>query len=216
MKAQWISAWILGIVLCAGLGFGAEMGRQPVQQGTAIGRTSPVDAQATYRDIMAEGAIGAEADLHWNSVSWDVGSQSYSAAAWTPQVALFYGINRFCDVRATAKFMSVDDDGAELSAVRAGVGPKFWFSTGTDFLPYASVLLNYYTFSSDDVDDVEGTFGLSGEAGIAYLASDSFLVRVGVTAETLLGDASATDILGQSADVSVSALGFGLGLTFLF
>lgn len=197
--------------------FAAELGRRPIKMTGPRGGSQP-GVVIAYGDIMSEGSMGLELDLLWNSADWEVGSTNkYDDTPWGPRVSLFYGVSDSVDIRVCAKYLSLKDDTGELDALRIGVGAKAWLSSESDFTPYLGLLINYYNFvdgkvSNTDISSIDGTFGGSLEAGVAYLLADTFLVRVGLQGETLFGDADA----GPAGDISFSALSFGVGATVLF
>jgi len=214
-----VSAAVGILFVAAVAGRGAELGRRPVSsQSPAAG--SAIEVTTPYEEFVAEGAVGTELDFLWHAADWDVGSQSYDAKVWRPQLSVFYGASRMFDIRATIKYLDMEDNdadaGGDLDLLRLGVGSKLWIPTGTQVRPYAALLINYYVLDSDRVDINEGTFGVSGEAGLAYQMTDSFLLRVGVQGETFLADAEGRpEGQDDNEDVSFSAFSVGLGATLL-
>lgn len=213
-KACWAGA-MAGLWLAAMPAMSAEMGRKPLGGGAEGG--AGIETTKTYNDIFAEGIAGADLFLAWNNAQWkETGDGvSHSDKVWIPQVSLFYGMSKNLDIRLCGKWFSLQDDEAELDIVRVGFGVKFWGSTGTDFKPYVGALLNYYSLDSNAMDDEDGAFGLSGEAGVAYQVSDFLFISLGVQGETLLGKTKG-DIAGESERLSFNALGLGLGAAVVF
>jgi len=211
-----IAASVLVLVWSISLASAAELGRRPLNQDAGSGRMGHPQATETYQYVMAEGVVGVEVNLLWDAADFDVGPVSADDKVWSPEVGLFYGVSDRCDIRLCVKMMSLNDEGTDLDALRIGIGTKLWATTGSDFIPYLGVLVNYYDLDSDAARGVDGTFGLSGEAGVGYLMTDAFLVRVGISGETFFGDADATDTDGDPIDVSLSSIGFGIGVTYLF
>jgi outer membrane protein W len=206
----------LGVMLAGMPLFAAEIGRRPITKG------SP-EVSKTYNDIMSEGTIGIDLAFGWNSASWKIGDgDSNSQNTWLPQAAIFYGMNEHLDIRLAAKFLSLEDENKEgvkqtLDMTRIGIGGRYLFSTETDFMPYITVLINYYIPDSDNLDNLTGTFGLAGDIGVAYQVTDSFLLNVGLQAETFLGKADGIDkVTGEDEQLSFSAYGIGIGATVLF
>ena len=214
MRRPRFTALILGLSLIAIHAYSAELGRRPVSS-QAPGVGSQITVETTYEDVMSGGLTGMELDFAWHSADWDVGSESYDDKTWTPQVSLFYGVNNFMDIRLAVKYLDLKDNKDDLDLVRLGIGAKAWLPTGSEFTPYIGLLINYYILDSSSVDVDEGTFGISGEAGVAYLMADWFLVRIGLQGETFLADAEAT-VENEDEDVKFSAFSFGLGVTVLF
>ena len=191
----------------------AELGRRPVRMTPPRGGSQP-EIVTAYGKILSEGATGLELDLAWNTVDWDVGSTSYDDNVWTPQISFYYGVSDSMDVRLSAKILSLKDEASDMDAIRVGIGIRGWLSAETDITPYIGLLVNYYSLDSDSIGDMEGTFGLSGEAGIAYLASDTLLIRAGIHGETFLDDAEG-NVNGSDMDVSLTAVGVSIGITVL-
>ena len=198
----------------------AELGRHDM----AGARTAP-GVEKSYQAGFMEGGAGMEFGLNWNSVSWDVG-RSYSDQVWAPQASFFYGVSDMVDIRATVKVLSMSDEKEDqdqdgqpeksgVDVVRLGVGSKVWFNTGTDFFPFAGVALNYYLLNTDEGSGEEGMFGLSAEAGVAYMLNEWVSVQIGLQGETSVMDGN-VEIKGESEDVSLNALGLGLALNVIF
>lgn len=206
MRKVWIIVFVVSL-LSASDGFSAELGRRAVE--------IPTPVQKAYQGILSEGNMGFEVDLTWNTADWDVGSESYHDKVWMPELSLYYGINDFMDVRLCSKYLSLKDDTIDLDIVRVGIGTKAWIPTKSDFTPYVDLLINYYNLGSDRINDIEGTFGISGGAGVSYLLTDTFLIRVGLHGEIFLTDAKGS-VDGSDKNISFSALGIGLGATVLF
>ena len=70
-------------------------------------------ALTTYTDFLAEGVFGADLSLDWTSADWDFAG-SYDDQIWSPELSLFYGLNRTCDLRFTAKVLPLDDGSVVL------------------------------------------------------------------------------------------------------
>lgn len=204
-----IAVCLIGASLWAGASSAAELGRQRAGAGPA----SPPEISKAYRGGIAETGWGLEAALDWTSVDWDAADTSNRDDVFAPQVSLLYGASPNFDMRASVRYFTASDED-DLDVVRIGVGAKLWFGDHSEWVPYLGLLLNYYLLDSDVVDDVEGTIGVSAEAGVAYIVSDSVMVRIGFQGETLLQDAEgdAADDAGGKADLDLTSLGLGLGV----
>lgn len=218
-------AWVLAVVpltVC-----GAELGRYDLRGGGEVKRVETTVLPTTNLASRAfiEPGMGLDLGLGWSALSWDVGPRGYSDSVWSPEVSLFYGLDERFDIRATLKVFSADDekDGVDggMDAVRIGIGMRAWFATQSDFVPYVSASLNHYLISMDEASGEEGMFGLSAEAGVAYAFNEWTAVRLGLQGEFTLMDGTAevasSDGSGvEEEDVSLSAVGFGIGVSVLF
>lgn len=185
----------------------AEMGRQAVRGGG-------VPVEEAYRGALTESGTGFEASLDWSAMEWDIGDESYSDSTFVPGLALSYGLGQWADIRFTTRYAAPSDE-ADLDVWRLGVGSRAWLPLGGDVVPYAGLGLNYYIFDSDDAGDIEGTIGLSAEAGVAFLLGEFSAIRAGIQLETTVQDGEAT-VGDEDVDVSLSAFSFGIGYVLLF
>lgn len=205
--------WSLGFGLAMGVALAvhaADMGRQ------AVGKDAgSVPVVQDYRGAMTETGPGLEASLDWSMVDWDAGDASFSDSVFVPGVAFSYGLGQWADIRFTARYATLDDGAGDLDLLRLGVGSRLWIDLESDVVPYAGLGLNYYLLDSDAADDVDGTIGLSAEAGVAYLLGEFTALRAGIQLESTLQDAEA-EVGDETVDVSLSAFSFGLGLQLLF
>jgi hypothetical protein len=195
------------------------MGYHEVQPPAGGRPTAGATALKAYAgDFMAAGA-GVNLGFNWNALSWKIGDHSYSDQAWAPQASLAYGVSDTFDIRATAKFSSgqdtVDDAASDISVSRFGVGTRAWFHTGADFIPFVGMSANYYALDVKEGSNPEGMFGLSGEAGIAYVMNEWVAVEASLHAETSLNDGSVL-VGGETEGISLQSAGIGLGITVLF
>ena len=204
--------------MCAGLlarpAYPAELGRRDVSSRSGGGG---IETTKGYSDFLAEGVFGLDVSAVWNHARWDASGSTESAtdSGWTPQLSAFYGMNRFLDVRLCYEPLSLDDGQANLDITRVGVGVRARKS-GADFIPFVEALVNYYVLSSDNVEDLDGAFGVSAEAGVSYQVSDFFLINLGITGETFLNEPSATDpTSGEDVRVSFDSFGVLVGVTVL-
>lgn len=186
----------------------AELGRQQVGPG------SGVTVEKAYRGSLTEAAPGVEACLNWSALKWDVGKSSNNDKIWSPEFALFYGISDTLDLRLVGRFYEATDQ-ENLSTARIGVGSRAWFHTSSDWLPYAGLLINYYTIDIDGAKNEEGAFGLSCEIGAAYMMSENIALRLGLQAEATVMDGSAR-VNDGAEDVSIQGVGLSLGAEFVF
>ncbi len=202
--------------------FGAELGRHPTRGSEKL----PVEKE--YQGVLPAAGFGLEAGLDWTSIDWDVGRFSYSDQVWAPWLSAFYAVNDMWDIRVCVKALSagdtdkmLDEHGlpygvdSDLSYLRFGIGSKVWFRTGFDLYPFVSAYFNYYTPDLDEADSVDGVFGASARAGLAYLFTEWFSAEFGFQVEKSLGDAS-VNIEGVDQDLSIQSWGFGLSLSLVF
>jgi len=184
----------------------ADMGRMPVGDGTPT-----VENHAGTVP-----GLGIEAAVEWNAVQYKIGKDDNRDQTICPSLALSYNVNDALDLRLTGRWMSAQDE-TDLDSIRMGIGARFRFRMDSDFIPYVGVGLNYYTLSLEDASDEEGMLGLSLEAGVAWMANDYLSVRLGAQAETSLLDGEARPQGGGEAeDVSIQAIGLGLGVAMQF
>lgn len=197
----------------------AELGRFPVndKSGKDVpAGAAPVEIEHTYRGaVSADMGPGFDIGLGWNAMSWKAGDTSYRDQAFTPQASFFYTLGKHCDFRLTGRYYQMKDEGFGIKAGRLGVGPRGWLSLGKDFYGYAGALFNYYYFSCDDGSREQGTIGLSGEAGIAYLLSDYVSLLFGFQAETTVANAK-VDLNDQTENLTMSGVGVSLGVMVTF
>ncbi|MBU4198748.1 MAG: hypothetical protein KKG09_10760 [Verrucomicrobia bacterium] len=197
----------------------AELGRFPVNDKSGKDvppGAAPVEIEHAYRGaISGEMGPGIDIGLGWNAMRWKVGGESYRDQAFTPQASVFYSIGKHFDFRATGRYYQMKDDEFGLKVGRLGVGPRGWLGLGEDFFGYAGVLFNYYYFYCDEGSHEQGTIGLSGEAGVAYLISDYVLLLVGVQAETTVADGK-VDINDQTENLTMNGVGLNLGVMITF
>jgi outer membrane protein W len=112
--------------------------------------------------------------------------------------------------------MAVRDED-DLDTFRVGIGARYRFPMNSDFTPYVGAGLNYYALSLKDGSKEDGMPGVSGEAGVMWLVNEYVSIRLGVQAETSLTDGEAQrDGETETRDVSVRAVGLGLGAAFMF
>jgi hypothetical protein len=233
MRAQHISvrhrvaAAIFGLTVGFGLApwfsaAAAEIGRFPVTN--SVGRDVPpgtgrVEVAHTYRSaISADVGPGIDFGLGWNPMYWKVGDDSYRDQAFTPQASFFYSMGRHFDLRLTGRYYQMKDNDFDLKAGRLGVGPRGWLGLGDDLFGYAGFLFNYYYFYSEEGSNQQGTIGLSGEVGLAYLLSDYVSILLGIQAETTVANAK-MDIKDKTTDQketkNLSMYGMGLNLAVM-
>ncbi len=223
MKALCIG--LAGVMMLSGTVWGAEMGRQVVggaERKADVPRGGGVPVTKNYTSLGA-GESGLELSIDWVSAEWSVGSHDYSESTWAPSVALSYGATDYVDIRADFRAMSLEADAKKdapdpsLDIWRIGVGVRGWLNLSGDLYGYAGGLLGYYGFSGDALDSIEGTVGGALDAGIAYLLNERTYVRAGLQYEQTLSDASGKlKDGGESEDLSVSAIGFGVGAGIRF
>ena len=209
--------FICALVFVFNTAYAADLGRTTLEPSGNTIRTG-----IGYRDLISEGMVGLDVNLMWNSPSVEGGDIDYDDQVWAPEIALFYGVGRGADIRFIGKILSVDseDEDDEIDIWRLGVGTRYWMAVESDFIPYFGASLNYYSLDAGELDNEDGSFGLAGEAGLAYLITESAAIRLGLQMETLLGDADAEygsgDNAGEGTDISLSMFSFGLGLSLLF
>jgi len=194
--------------------YGAEMGYHEVQPAVSARQSAGASVNA-YADDFMSGNVGLGLNINWNALSWKIGNQSYNDRAWASQASLIYGMNEIFDIRASAKYFSGQDAKSDLNALRLGIGTRAWFHTGADFIPFAGASLNYYVFDVNEGSSPEGMFGLSAEAGVAYIMSEWVAIEAWLHGETALNSGSVS-VSGKTEDVSLQSLGMGLGVTILF
>jgi hypothetical protein len=115
-------------------------------------------------------------------------------------------------------FSGKDEDEDATSSVdlfRLGVGSRAWFRTGADFIPFAGASFNYYVLDVGDGNNPEGMFGVSAEAGVAYIMDEWVAIEVSLHGETSLNNGY-VDIKDRNEDVSLHGVGLGIGVTVLF
>lgn len=175
--------------------------------------------------------VGGRFDLvkwDFSSAGWSSDSLGYEDEAFCPQMAFFYGINDTFDIRATLKWTSVQGEEeyvtGDMDVYRFGVGSKGWFKTGTEFVPFAAVGLNYYLVDVD-IGDADDLYGLSCEGGVAYLINDRISVQVSIQMEKTLSDGSLhiteNDAIWMLSgddrrDLALEAVGVGLAMNAKF
>ncbi|MDP2989742.1 MAG: hypothetical protein Q8O57_04160 [Kiritimatiellota bacterium] len=197
----------------------AELGRFPVNDKS--GRdvppgTAPVEIEHAYRGaISGDMGPGIDVGLGWNVMRWNVGDESYRDQAFTPQASVFYSMGKHFDFRATGRYYQMKNDGFGLKAGRLGVGPRGWLNLGKDLFGYVGALFNYYYFYCDEGKNTQGTIGLSGEAGVAYLVSEYVSILAGVQAETTVANGK-VDINDQTESITLSGVGLNLGVMISF
>lgn len=210
---------VVACLLCASMVSAAELGRQSFGKDSA---TKNYEDNWLSRKSSEELGMGLEFGVDYTAAEWDVGDESYDTSTPSFQATYFYAVNPVADIRATAKFMNLDDErnaeGMEpdVRVIRLGVGTRLWFGQTTDLHPYAGATVNYYAMNGEDIDSIKGGLGLAAEAGVAYVVNDAFAVRAGLQAETTVLDAEGDVGDGESADISLSAVGFGVGVVFVF
>lgn len=220
MKA--LIAGLVGLMLVNGVVSAAEMGRQVIGADKAAAPTSSGPVVVKNYTGLSEGEGGLEFGVDWVSASWDVGDNSYSDATWSPSVALSYGVTDFLDIRIDARVMHLEDDAKDdkvdptLDVIRVGVGARGWLNLSGDLYGYGGLLLGYYGFDGDDLDSTEGTIGGAIDAGVAYLINERAYIRGGLQYDQTLADASGKSKTGEDVDLSVSAVGFGVGVGMRF
>jgi len=206
-------------LLIPGMTGAAELGRFPVndKSGKDVpAGVAPVEIEHAYRGaISGDLGPGIDVGLGWNAMHWKVGGESYNDQVFTPQASVFYSIGKHFDFRATGRYYQMKDDGFGIKAGRLGVGPRGWLSLGEDFFGYVGALFNYYYFSCDEGSHEQGTIGVSGEAGVAYLLSDYVSLLGGVQAETTLSNGK-VDINDQTENLTLSGVGLNLGVMISF
>ena len=197
----------------------AELGRFPVNDKSGKDvppGAGPVEIEHSYRGaISADMGPGIDVGLGWNVMRWKVGGESYSDQVFTPQASVFYSMDRHFDFRLTGRYYQMKDDGFGIKAGRLGVGPRGWLGLGKDFFGYAGFLFNYYYFQCDEGSHEQGTIGLSGEVGVAFLLSDYVSLLAGVQAETTVVNGK-VDINDQTENLSLSGVGLSLGVMISF
>ncbi len=208
MRGSSVSAAIVVSALLGPLfASAAEMGRVPVSSGSASTR------ETQYGQAVG---MGVEAAVEWNSAGTKIGSRNGTDQAICPALALFYNVSEALDLRLTTRWMSVRDEDT-LETFRFGVGARYRFPVNSDFAPYVGAGLNYYALSLKDGSNEEGMLGVSGEAGVIWLVNEYVTIRLGAQAETSLmdGEAQREGDTGTK-DVSLQAVGIGLGMAFVF
>jgi hypothetical protein len=103
-------------------------------------------------------------------------------------------------------------------AFAAGLpNPIAWGVLGfiLNFIPYIGALFIYYYFYCDEGAHEQGTIGLSGEAGIAYLVSDYMSIMAGMQAETTVADGK-VDIGGATENLRLNGIGLTIGMMITF
>jgi hypothetical protein len=190
----------------------AELGRVPVREGAKGER---VEVIKDYSGAMSETGPGFDILLAWNSLDFDIGDADFSDETWSPQASFTYGIGTMFDLRFTAKYLQGSDDDVDMTAIRLGVGTRAWFKLKSDFQPYIGGHLNYYVVDIDQGGSNDGMFGVEAEGGLAYLINEFWAVHLGLFYEASVTDGSTT-IGGAEQDVTLSALGVGLGFNVVF
>jgi len=177
--------------------------------------------------VAHKGGMGLEVSLDWDQANWELETdkekKSFTAACWSPRVAVFYSVSRAMDIRVAAKTISADDDDGSMDMASVGLGSKYRVHTNTDFEPYVCFLVNYLVSVAADesgemarkIGDPDNSFGASFEVGVAYLVSDAMDLRVSAHYETLLG-AAGVDVDSDSGDYNFGSIGFGLGFSWHF
>ena len=212
-----IIAWV-GISLVALNGIAGDV--------TQTGKKAP--------DAFIEPGPGIEVGGSFDFVKWDfdtlwLGSTlGYEDEVFCPQLAFFYGLSDTFDFRATFKWASVQGEEEQVTGdmdfYRFGVGAKGWFKTGTDFVPFATVGLNYYILDVD-IGDADDMYGYSFEGGVAYLVNDRISVQMSLQMEKTLSKGSlqitendAIWVLSgdDQRDMSLESLGIGVSLNAKF
>lgn len=207
------------VIICgvAVTGHAVQLGQQSVTPGL-VAPSSGVVVQKGYQGGMTEGQPNLDVGLDWNAIRWKVGD-SFHDQTWSPKVSLGYGVSDIFDIRATGEYLSLGDSENKLNAWRLGVGTRAWFPGCGDFRPYAGLLLNYYILDGAvggvDFANTKGAFGLSAEAGVAYIINEWVAVRAGMQAETTVIHGK-TDIGSDTKDVTLQGISFGLGLNVNF
>mgnify|MGYP001590148004 CR=1 FL=1 len=219
MKQRWMCVVTAMVLTVQSVG-AADLGRQPVTAVSSPGRVGgeSMPVERAYQGDILLARLQAEFDLGWNSLDWEVGDSKFKAAAWAPQACVAYGVNDRVDVRGCIKVLSATDSekdsSADVSFVRLGLGSRVWFAGGQDFVPYVGGYLNYYMLDVES-RSVSGMFGLSAEAGVAYLFNEWFAMHVGVHGETSVADGTVR-VEGEDEKVALTSVGLGLGVTVLF
>ena len=188
----------------------ADLGRETIDQG---------NVRQNFTETRIAGLAGIDAGVDINSVSWKVGSESYSDRSGSPNLSVYYGVTESLDIRGTVKYMSMkdgeDEEISDLSLFRLGFGGRVWWPWRDGFYPYVGPALNYY-FIDDGVNgNADGAVGASIDAGISYLLENTVMFRIGVGYESTLVNGKVLKD-GEKKNVSLSAAGLGAGVVVLF
>jgi len=194
----------------------AEMGRESaVPQPVS---SSSIEVRRNYAGPVTEGRLGLEPGFDWNLTHWNVGD-GHNDQGMAPDLAVFFGINDIFDIRLTGRYLSLKENEDKLDIWRFGLGSRAWIPVTKDFLPYAGLALNYYTFSGIEggrsLDNTRGAIGLSVEAGAAYLINEWVSIRAGIQGEVVVINGKA-DVGTEGEDVSLQGIGLNVGLAMNF
>jgi len=222
----WMGIGVVGLNVMA-----AELGRRDVTVAAPAPMTpSGIPIQKGYSDgFITDGGVGLEVGGSFNAVNWDLGGDSFSDEVWSPELALFYGINDTFDLRATFKWGTMEDIANEnmpdeyagdMTFYRIGIGAKGWFNTDSDFIPFVGVGLNYYIVDVDEGSSASGMLGLSGSVGLAYAANEQVSVQLSLQGEISLSEGSVdltqADGTDSEEDISFDAVGVGVAVSVVF
>jgi len=201
-------SFILALFLSAIQVFGEGLD----QKNNAVVPSPGQDAETGAWDLAG---VSVDADLNFSRIGWKLADASHSDLTLSPQIGLSYAINEMIAPRVTVKYFSVSDDNSDLNVWCISLGGRFWFPVDSYFVPFIGGTLNYYDLSLNQAGHVNGAGGLTGEAGIGYFISDTFVITLNISGETSLVDGQTT-IDNRDEDISLNAISLGVGINARF